>query len=75
MDRLFLSPPHISGKEFDYVKEAFDSNWIAPAGPHLRAFEQEILHVFLENLRHIVIFLVLTLYYTKIDTFVSTYLD
>ena len=39
--RLYLSPPHMSGLEQQYVQEAFDSNWIAPLGPHVDAFEQE----------------------------------
>lgn len=40
--RIFLSPPHMSGREQDYIKEAFDSNWIAPLGPHVTAFEKEV---------------------------------
>ena len=40
--RILLSPPHLSGEELDYVKNAFDSNWIAPLGPHVDAFEDEI---------------------------------
>jgi len=39
--RIHMSPPHMSGHEAAYVQEAFDTNWIAPAGPHLAAFEQE----------------------------------
>jgi len=39
--RLFLSPPHIGEAEFAYVEEAFRTNWIAPVGPHLDAFERE----------------------------------
>ena len=30
----------MSGKELDYIKEAFDENWIAPVGPALNKFEQ-----------------------------------
>ena len=37
--RIFLSPPHMSGKELEYVKQAFDSNYIAPVGPQLNQFE------------------------------------
>ena len=37
--RIFLSPPHIGEQERRYVDEAFASNWVAPAGPHLTAFE------------------------------------
>lgn len=39
--RIYLSPPHMSGREEEYIKEAFASNWIAPLGPHVTAFEQE----------------------------------
>ena len=38
--RIFLSKPHMSGREQDFVKEAFDSNYVAPLGPQLTAFEQ-----------------------------------
>jgi len=41
-ERIFLSPPHITGSERELVREAFDTNWIAPLGPHVDAFEQEI---------------------------------
>jgi dTDP-4-amino-4,6-dideoxygalactose transaminase len=39
--RIFLSPPHMCGKELEYVQEAFASNYIAPVGPHVDAFEKE----------------------------------
>ncbi len=39
--RIYLSPPYMGGREERFVKEAFDTNWIAPYGPHLPAFEQE----------------------------------
>ena len=41
-ERLFLSPPHMSGKELSYVSEAFESNYIAPIGPFVNRFEAEI---------------------------------
>lgn len=40
--RIYLSPPHMSGQEQEYIKEAFESNWIAPLGPHVNAFEEEM---------------------------------
>ncbi|MDJ0837710.1 MAG: aminotransferase class I/II-fold pyridoxal phosphate-dependent enzyme [Acidobacteriota bacterium] len=40
-ERIFLSPPHMSGNELELVKEAFASNYIAPVGPMLTAFEKE----------------------------------
>lgn len=39
--KIYLSPPHMSGQEIEFIKEAFASNWIAPCGPHQEAFEQE----------------------------------
>lgn len=39
--RVYLSPPHMSGCERELLLEAFDSNWIAPLGPHVDAFERE----------------------------------
>ena len=40
--RLFLSPPHMSGKELEYIQEAFESNYIAPTGPFLERFEKSV---------------------------------
>jgi len=40
MKRIYLSPPHMSGKELEYIKGVFDQNWIAPIGPHLTKFEE-----------------------------------
>lgn len=42
--RIYLSSPHMSdeGYEQEYIKEAFDSNWIAPLGPNVDAFEEEL---------------------------------
>lgn len=39
--RILLSYPHMSGDELRLVKDAFESNWIAPLGPHVDAFEKE----------------------------------
>jgi dTDP-4-amino-4,6-dideoxygalactose transaminase len=39
--RILLSTPHMSGLEQTYIAEAFQTNWIAPAGPHIEAFEGE----------------------------------
>ena len=40
--RIYLSPPHMSGEELEFVKHAFASNWIAPLGPQVDAFEREM---------------------------------
>ncbi len=41
MPRIYLSPPHMSQRERALLLEAFDSNWIAPLGPHVDALERE----------------------------------
>ena len=41
MARIYLSPPHMSSHELALIEEAFATNWIAPVGPHLDAFERE----------------------------------
>ena len=40
-NRIFLSPPHMSGNELPLVKQAFESNYIAPVGPMVNDFERE----------------------------------
>ncbi|MBC5995803.1 aminotransferase DegT [Romboutsia ilealis] len=40
--RIFLASPHMCGKEEEYVKEAFESNWVAPLGHNVNSFEKEI---------------------------------
>ena len=42
MKHIFLSPPHMSGNEQNYIAEAFESNYIAPIGPMLTRFETSI---------------------------------
>lgn len=42
---ILLSTPHMGEQELQFVKEAFDTNWIAPVGPHIEAFEQEFCRV------------------------------
>lgn len=40
--KIWLSSPHMSGKEFEFIKEAFDNNWIAPLGPQVDGFEKDL---------------------------------
>jgi dTDP-4-amino-4,6-dideoxygalactose transaminase len=42
LPRLLLSPPHLSGRELDFLRDAVESNWIVPLGPHVDAFEREV---------------------------------
>ncbi|MEM0519015.1 DegT/DnrJ/EryC1/StrS family aminotransferase [Aequorivita flava] len=38
-EKIYLSSPHMGGTEQNYVQDAFDTNWIAPLGPNVNAFE------------------------------------
>ena len=38
---ILLSTPHMGDRELEFVTEAFETNWIAPVGPHVNAFEEE----------------------------------
>lgn len=40
--RIYLSPPCVGHKEMEFVQQAFDTNWIAPIGPNVDYFEEEI---------------------------------
>jgi len=40
--KIWLSSPHMGGSEQKFVKEAFDSNWIAPLGPNVDSFENDL---------------------------------
>jgi len=40
--RIYLSPPHLDGRERELLLQAFDSNWITTLGPEVDAFEQDI---------------------------------
>ncbi|MGI9318266.1 MAG: DegT/DnrJ/EryC1/StrS family aminotransferase [bacterium] len=40
--QILLSTPHMGDSEMEFVTQAFESNWIAPLGPNVDAFEQEI---------------------------------
>ena len=40
--RVYLSSPTMHGEEQEFIKEAFDTNWVAPLGPNVNAFEKEM---------------------------------
>lgn len=41
-EKIWLSSPHMGEQEFKYVQEAFETNWIAPLGPHVDGFERDL---------------------------------
>ena len=42
-EKIWLSSPHMGGDEIKFVNEAFQTNWISPVGPHINAFEEELV--------------------------------
>lgn len=50
--KIWMSSPHMGGTEELFVKEAFDTNWIAPLGPNVNGFEQDIA-LFLNDNCHV----------------------
>jgi dTDP-4-amino-4,6-dideoxygalactose transaminase len=50
--KIWLSSPHMGGTEEQFVKEAFETNWIAPLGPNVNGFEQD-LELFLDHGCHV----------------------
>jgi dTDP-4-amino-4,6-dideoxygalactose transaminase len=50
--KIWLSSPHMGGNEKQYVDEAFSSNWIAPLGPNVTGFENDIVY-YLSNEVHV----------------------
>jgi len=44
-DHIYLSAPHMGGKELTFIKEAFDVNWISPNGPNVDFFEKEFCEI------------------------------
>jgi dTDP-4-amino-4,6-dideoxygalactose transaminase len=40
--RVYLSPPHLTGRELEFLRDAIESNWVAPLGPHVDAFERDL---------------------------------
>ncbi|MDE5417219.1 aminotransferase class I/II-fold pyridoxal phosphate-dependent enzyme [Labilibaculum sp. DW002] len=40
--KIWLSSPHMGGNEMKYVQEAYDTNWVAPLGPNVNGFEEDL---------------------------------
>lgn len=41
-ERIYLCLAHMSGKEMDFIQEAFDTNWVVPMGPNVNGFEKDL---------------------------------
>ncbi|TDE41737.1 pyridoxal phosphate-dependent aminotransferase [Flavobacterium rhamnosiphilum] len=50
--KIYLSSPHMGSSELSYIQEAFDTNWIAPIGPHVDGFEDN-LAIYLSDEVHV----------------------
>ena len=42
--KIWLSLAHMGGREQEYIKEAFDTNWVVPLGPNVNAFEESLIN-------------------------------
>ena len=47
--RIWLSLAHMSGREQEFIQEAFDTNWVVPLGPNVNAFEKSLGDFLIEN--------------------------
>ena len=47
--RIWLSLAHMSGREQEFIQEAFDTNWVVPLGPNVNAFEKSLRDFLIEN--------------------------
>ena len=47
--KIWLSSPHMGGTEQKYVQEAFDTNWVAPLGPNVNGFENDLEKYLIQN--------------------------
>lgn len=48
-NRIWLSLAHMGGREQDFIKEAFDTNWVVPLGPNVNGFEEDLSNFLGEN--------------------------
>ena len=48
-NRIWLSLAHMSGREQEFIQEAFDTNWVVPLGPSVNAFEKALRDFLIEN--------------------------
>lgn len=48
--KIWLSSPHMGGNEQKYVQEAFDANWVAPLGPSIAGFQQDLKHYLAQDI-------------------------
>lgn len=48
-NRIWLSLAHMSGREQEFIQEAFDTNWVVPLGPNVNAFEKALRDFLIEN--------------------------
>jgi dTDP-4-amino-4,6-dideoxygalactose transaminase len=48
--KIWLSSPHMGGNEHKYVQEAFDANWVAPLGPSIAGFQQDLKHYLAQDI-------------------------
>lgn len=50
-EKIWLSSPHMGGSEQKYIQEAFDGNWVAPLGPNVTGFENDLVNFLGDNVQ------------------------
>lgn len=48
--KIWLSSPHMGGNELKYIHEAFEENWVAPLGPNVNGFEEDLANYLNSNI-------------------------
>ena len=48
-ERIWLSLAHMGGREQDFIREAFETNWVVPLGPNVDAFEEALRDYLMKN--------------------------
>lgn len=48
-EKIWLSSPHMGGNEQKFVQQAFETNWVAPLGPNVNGFEQDLEYYLDQN--------------------------
>ena len=48
-NKIWLSSPHMGGNEQNFINDAFENNWIAPLGPNVNGFEEDIKNYLFSN--------------------------
>ena len=60
-NKIWLSSPHMGGTELNYIHEAFEQNWVAPLGPNVNNFEEDLKKYLLSQKIRVIVILICTI--------------